>query len=59
YRRARAGEVQHLTGIHDPYEPPLTPEVECNTEMETQAESAHKVLKAVLFRLNQGERRGP
>ena len=59
YRRARAGEVQHLTGVNDPYEPPPAPEVECNTEMETVAESARKVLKGVLSRLNQRERRGP
>jgi adenylyl-sulfate kinase len=27
YARARAGEVTHLTGVDDPYEPPLSPEV--------------------------------
>jgi bifunctional enzyme CysN/CysC len=27
YRRARAGELSGMTGIDDPYEPPLTPEI--------------------------------
>jgi adenylyl-sulfate kinase len=27
YARARAGELQHLTGVDDPYEPPLDPDV--------------------------------
>src|ERR671925_2232001 len=27
YARARAGELQHLTGVDDPYEPPVSPDV--------------------------------
>src|SRR5688572_5876527 len=27
YRRARAGQLQHMTGIDDPYEPPTKPEL--------------------------------
>jgi adenylyl-sulfate kinase len=27
YARARAGELKHLTGVDDPYEPPLDPDV--------------------------------
>ncbi|MGH7553946.1 MAG: adenylyl-sulfate kinase [Longimicrobiales bacterium] len=27
YRKARAGEIQHVTGIDDPYEPPSSPEL--------------------------------
>jgi adenylyl-sulfate kinase len=27
YAKARAGELAHLTGVDDPYEPPLAPEV--------------------------------
>lgn len=34
YRRARAGEIADFTGISAPYEPPLDPEVECDTERE-------------------------
>jgi bifunctional enzyme CysN/CysC len=47
YRRARAGELFHLTGLDDPYEPPTAPEIECHTDKETLAESTAKVLEAV------------
>jgi sulfate adenylyltransferase len=30
YRRARAGQLQHMTGIDDPYEPPRDAELELN-----------------------------
>ncbi len=47
YRRARAGELRNVTGIGDPYEHPLAPDVECRTDLETLEESVAKVLKAV------------
>src|SRR5919106_1297288 len=30
YQKARAGEIKGFTGIDDPYEPPVGPEVVCN-----------------------------
>lgn len=45
YKKARAGEIKHFTGIDDPYEIPLYPEVECQTNQESVAESATKVLE--------------
>jgi adenylylsulfate kinase len=45
YQRARAGEIKMFTGIDDPYEPPLNPEVECRTDMETLEESVNKVFQ--------------
>ncbi len=45
YRRARAGELHGFTGIDDPYEPPLQPEVECRTDLETVEESVEKILE--------------
>jgi adenylylsulfate kinase len=48
YAKVRAGELWNFTGIDDPYEPPLTPEIECNTAAETIDESRDKVIKAVL-----------
>jgi adenylylsulfate kinase-like enzyme len=51
YRRARAGEMHGVTGIDDPYEPPVAPDVECHTDRETPVESATRVLQAVLARL--------
>lgn len=44
YKRARAGEIQGFTGIDDPYEPPLNPEVECRTDQEELSESVAKVI---------------
>lgn len=44
YKKARAGEIKGFTGIDDPYEPPLHPEVECRTDLESLEESAYKVL---------------
>jgi len=47
YRRARAGEIPSFTGIDDPYEPPLFPDVECRTDRETLVESCEKVAAAI------------
>jgi bifunctional enzyme CysN/CysC len=47
YRKARLGEISGFTGIDDPYEPPLSPEVECRTDRETIVESAQKIVDAV------------
>lgn len=50
YKKARAGEIKQFTGIDDPYEPPLNPEVECRTDLETLAESVQKVLDCLTTR---------
>ncbi len=47
YKKALAGEVQHFTGVSDPYEPPLTPEVVVQTDRESVAESLGRVLGAL------------
>jgi adenylylsulfate kinase len=39
YAQARAGKRPHFTGIDDPYEPPLNPEVHCLTGDSTVAEA--------------------
>ncbi len=52
YRKARSGELQRFTGIDDPYEPPLSPDVECRTDRETIVESAEKIVDAVETRLS-------
>jgi adenylylsulfate kinase len=44
YKRARAGEIKSFTGIDDPYEPPLNPEIECRTDKEELSESVAKVI---------------
>jgi adenylylsulfate kinase len=47
YRRARAGEIHNVTGVDDPYEHPMAPDVECRTDRETLEESGTKVLEAI------------
>jgi len=47
YRKARLGEIHGFTGVDDPYEPPLHPQVECRTDLETVEESVAKILAAV------------
>ena len=48
YRKARAGKITGFTGIDDPYEPPLAPEIICDTDQESRRESSSKVVAAVL-----------
>ena len=43
YRRALAGEIAQFTGINDPYEPPLSPEVIVNSSRESPEESVEKI----------------
>src|SRR5450432_1547947 len=47
YRRALAGEIAQFTGISDPYEPPLRPEVTVNSGQETAKESLEKIWAAL------------
>jgi adenylylsulfate kinase len=47
YQRARSGEIKGFTGIDDPYEAPLNPEVNCQTHQETLQESMDKVIEAL------------
>lgn len=50
YRRALAGEIKEFTGISDPYEPPLAPEVVVETDREAPEESVGKILDAMASR---------
>ncbi|MCS6953491.1 MAG: adenylyl-sulfate kinase [Bryobacterales bacterium] len=43
YKKALNGEIPQFTGISDPYEPPLHPEVIVDSSVETPEESAQKV----------------
>jgi len=44
YAQARAGKIKGFTGIDDPYEEPLNPEIICYTERESVEDSVKKVL---------------
>lgn len=47
YERALRGEVQHFTGVSDPYEEPAAPDVIVDTDRESVDESVAKILRAV------------
>jgi adenylyl-sulfate kinase len=48
YRRALAGEIPQFTGVSDPYEEPLSPELVIDTEREELTESAGRVIDRLL-----------
>lgn len=54
YCKARSGQLPNFTGISDPYEPPLIPDVECRTDSESVSESVAGVMKAIESRLRIG-----
>jgi len=45
YKKALAGEIKSYTGIDDPYEEPLNPEVVLETDQETPEESVAKIMQ--------------
>jgi adenylyl-sulfate kinase len=47
YRAALSGQIAHFTGISDPYEPPLNPEVTIHSAEETPDEGVEKILAAL------------
>ena len=46
YKKALAGEIKQFTGIDDPYEEPLEPDVIVETDKETVDESVEKILSS-------------
>ena len=48
YKKARAGEIRGFTGVDDPYEPPLSPEIHCATDREDLKVSTGKVVSDIL-----------
>jgi len=50
YQRALAGEIPHFTGVSDPYEPPVNPDVIVRTDRESVGESADKIVRALVAR---------
>lgn len=50
YAKARAGEIASFTGVSDPYEAPLSAAIEVRTDLESQAESARKIVDALVAR---------
>ena len=44
YKKALSGEIQNFTGVNDPYEPPLNPELIVDTSQEPPEASAARIL---------------
>ena len=44
YEKAFKGEIKEFTGVSDPYEPPLNPELTLDTEHQSVEDSAAKIL---------------
>lgn len=51
YKKARAGEIRNFTGIDDPYEAPVAPEVHLHSERQSLDEEVAEIL-ALLRRRN-------
>ena len=48
YAKARAGQIQGFTGVDDPYEPPLNPEVTLDTNTLSVQECVHRIIDKLL-----------
>lgn len=44
YKKARAGEIKHFTGIDSPYEGPINPEITVSTHLNTLEECVDKLM---------------
>lgn len=50
YARARRGEITGFTGVDDPYEPPLHPEIKLDTVLYSAEENARRILDYLMRR---------
>jgi sulfate adenylyltransferase len=50
YAKARRGEIKGFTGVDDPYEPPLHPELKLDTVLYTAEENARRILDYLIRR---------
>jgi adenylylsulfate kinase len=50
YRRALAGDIPHFTGVSDPYERPLDPDLVVTTDSESVEASTSRILAALVAR---------
>ena len=51
YAKARRGEIEHFTGIDDPYEAPLDPEIALDTVSRSGEQNARAILN---YLVNEG-----
>jgi bifunctional enzyme CysN/CysC len=52
YKKAHAGQINGFTGINDPYEEPVNPDIVLDTSEQSLGTSTQKVLNAVMSRLS-------
>ena len=45
YKKAIAGDIPNFTGISDPYEAPVEPDIHIRTDKQTPLESANSILE--------------
>jgi adenylylsulfate kinase len=50
YRKALEGEIPHFTGVSDPYEEPLHPELVIDTSRQTPEESVRCIIAYLVKR---------
>lgn len=50
YARARRGEIRGFTGVDDPYEPPVNPEITLDTVIINAEQNAHKIINHLVER---------
>lgn len=50
YKKARQGIIKNFTGIDDPYEEPLSPEITVETDKESVEESVDKIISYLIKR---------
>ncbi len=48
YKKARAGQLKHFTGVSSPYEPPAAPEIHVET-LKTTPDAAAELIVAKLI----------
>jgi len=44
YKKARNGEIENFTGIHSPYEPPLSPEIIIDTSQSNISQAVSQII---------------
>lgn len=47
YKKARAGEIKNFTGIDDPYEAPVKPEIHLHSDQQTLQEEIQQILSVL------------
>ena len=47
YRKAYAGEIEKMTGVDDPYEPPSLPDVEIDTSERSVEDCVEEIVKKI------------